>query len=209
MQQTMRTFVAGLAIAVLSGSGGVDLNAQPSPQAPALPLRLTAFAVNMSNIGPGSSGIVEIRITNWSTAAERERIISTMIEKGQDELLKTLQKMPAKGRLRFPNYTGADPHNLRLGWDIKYAWHTPLPEGGHRIVLAFDRYMSFAELRNQPRTVDYPFTLIEVHLGNDGNGEGKMAYATKITFDKKKKTVELENYSSEAVRLTTVKSEKG
>ena len=207
--QTIRTLVVGLAIAVLSGSGGVNLKAQQSPQAPALPLRLTAFAVNMSNIGPGSSGIVEIRLTNWSTTAERERIINTMLEKGQDELLDTLVKMPAKGRLRFPNYMGPDPHNLRLGWDVKYAWHTPRPEGGHRIVMAFDRYMSFAELRNQPRTVDYPFTLIEIHLDKDGNGEGKMAYATKITFDKKKKTVELENYSSEPVRLTTVKSEKG
>ena len=40
-------------------------------------------------------------------------------------------------------------------------------------------------------------------------GEGKMAYATKISFDKKKNTVELENYSSEPVRLQTVKTEKG
>ena len=64
-------------------------------------------------------------------------------------------------------------------------------------------------MRNQPRTVDYPFTLIEIHLNRDGEGQGKMAYATKITFDKKKNTVELENYSSEPVRLNTVKVEKG
>jgi hypothetical protein len=69
--------------------------------------------------------------------------------------------------------------------------------------------MSFFELRDQPRTVDYPFTLIEIHLNRDGEGEGRMAYATKISFDKKKNAVELENYSSEPVRLTTVKMEKG
>jgi hypothetical protein len=68
--------------------------------------------------------------------------------------------------------------------------------------------MSFMEIRNQPRTVDYPFTLIEIHLNKDGEGEGKMAYATKISFDKKKNNVELENYSSEPVRLQTVKIEK-
>ena len=56
--------------------------------------------------------------------------------------------------------------------------------------------------------MDYPFTLIEIHLNKDGEGEGKMAYATKISFDKKKNNVELENYSSEPVRLQTVKIEK-
>ena len=33
------------------------------------------------------------------------------------------------------------------------------------------------------------------------SGEGKMAYGAQITFDKKKNTIELENYSSEPVRL--------
>jgi hypothetical protein len=175
----------------------------------ALPIRLTAFAVNMSNVGTGSAGTIEIRITQWSSSAERQRVIDTMIGKGQDELLKLLQKLPAKGRLRFPNWTGPDPNNLRLGWDLRYAWHTPDPEGGHRLVIALDRYMSFLEIRNQPRTVDYPFTLIEIHLNKDGEGQGKLAYATKISFDKKKNAVELENYSSEPIRLTTVKAEKG
>jgi hypothetical protein len=174
-----------------------------------LPLRLSAFAVNMSNIGTGQNGMVEIRITNWSTADERQRVIQTMVEKGQDALLKMLEDLPAKGRLRFPNIMGPDPNNLRLGWDVKYAWTRPDPEGGHRIVVALDRYMSFLELRNQPRTVDYPFTLIEIHMNADGEGAGKMAYATKITFDRTKNTVELENYASEPVRLETVKREKG
>jgi hypothetical protein len=33
-----------------------------------------------------------------------------------------------------------------------------------------------------------------------------MAVATKITFDKQKKTMELENYSSEPVRLNNLKA---
>jgi hypothetical protein len=35
-----------------------------------------------------------------------------------------------------------------------------------------------------------------------------MSVATKISFNKKHNTVELENYSSEPVRLTNVKVEK-
>ena len=189
---------------LLPAIAGAQAEAPPPP----LPLRLTAFAVNMSNVGTGQSGIVDIRVTNWSTAAERERVITTMVDKGQDDLLKLLEKAPAKGRLRFPNLPGPDPTNIRLGWDIKYAWHTPEPEGGTRIVLGLDRYMSFLEIRNRPRTYDYPFTIIEIHLKRDGEGQGTMAYATKINFDKKKNQVELENYASEPVRLTTIKVEK-
>ncbi len=177
----------------------------PSPQVslPA-PIRMNAFGVNMSNIGTGATGMIDIRINHWSTAAERESIITTMVDKGQDALLRVLEKMPSKGRLSFPGHLGPDPNNMRLGWDLRYAWTTPDPEGGHRIIVALDRYMSFWEIRNQPRTVDYPFTLIEIHMNRDGKGEGKMAYATKITFDKKKKNIELENYSTEPVRLNEI-----
>ena len=41
-----------------------------------------------------------------------------------------------------------------------------------------------------------------------GQGEGKMSMATKLNFDKKKNAVELENHSSEPVRLQQVKLEK-
>lgn len=177
----------------------------PSPQMslPA-PIRLNAFGVNMSNIGTGATGMIDIRINRWSTAAEREKIITTMVDEGQDKLVSLLQDLPSKGRLSFPGHLGPDPNNMRLGWDLRYAWTTPTPEGGHRIVVALDRYMSFWEIRNQPRTVDYPFTLIQIQMNKDGKGEGRMAYATKITFDKKKKNIELENYSTEPVRLNEV-----
>jgi len=203
----LRIISTCILLASLAPSAEARLRAQTIPDL-VLPLRLTAFAVNMSNIGPGAAGVVDIRITQWSSEAERKRLIETMLDKGQDALLKALQDLPAKGRLRLPNKTGADPTQLRLGWDIRFASRTPAPDGGYRIVLGLDRYMSFAEVRNQPRSVDYPFTLIEIHLNKDGEGEGKLAYATKISFDKKKNAIELENYSSEPVRLTTVKIEK-
>jgi hypothetical protein len=201
-------FLTGIGIAVLGALGSAQ-QPPPNPNAPALPFVLRAFAVNMSNVGPGAAGVLEYRVNKWSTADERKKVITTLIEKGPDKLLDVLQDLPSKGRFRMPNYMGPDPNNWRLGWDIRYAWTTPLPEGGTRIILGLDRYMSFREIQNQPRTVDYPFTLIEIHLNKDGQGQGKMAYATKITFDKDKNTVQLENYSSEPVRLNEVKLEKG
>ena len=170
---------------------------------------ITAFAVNMSNIGSGGSTVVDITINRWTTADERKQIITTMLEKGPQALLSALQKTPSHGRFRIPGLVGPDPHQLRLGYDLHYAWQTPLPEGGRRIVIATDRYIGFEEARTQPRTIDYPFTLIQIQVNKNGEGEGKMAVATKIDFNKSKNTVELENYSSEPVRLQNLKIKAG
>jgi hypothetical protein len=189
-----------------------------APEAPAaargqageltLPLRLSAFAVNMSNIGTGRSNVVDIRITRWTTPEERTALLTAMVEKGQDALMKALLKLPDHGRLRIPGWQGPDPHKVVLGWTLHYAWHVPGEDGGHRIVLATDRYISFMEARNQPRTVDYPFTLLDIRIGKDGKGVGKASVATKINFDRKKNVMELENYASEPVRLNEIKIEK-
>ncbi len=175
-------------------------DAAPAPL-PAQKLYITAFAVNMSNIGTGSNATVAIHINSWSTAAERQRLIAAMVDKGEDALLSALQKARVVGRWNIPGYMGPDVHQLRLGHDIHYAYQSPLPEGGKRIVIATDRYIGFVEARNQPRSIDYPFTLMEMHVDKDGKGEGKLAVATKISFDKKKNQITLENYSSEPVRL--------
>ena len=167
-------------------------------------LEIDAFAINMSNIATGANARVDIRIDSWSTAEEREQLIMTMIEKGSGALLKALQKAPVKGRFRIPTARPPDPHHLSLGLDIRYAWQVPRPDGGKRIVLALDRYIGFAEARNQPRSIDYPFSLIQIQVDAAGKGEGKMAVATKIDFDKEKKQIELENYASEPVRLNNL-----
>ena len=173
-----------------------------------VPLRLSAFAVNMSTVATGKTAVMDIRITRWSTAAEREALITTAVEKGQDALLRALQRMPNHGRIAIPGWIGPDPHNARLGWELHYAYLTPGEDGGHRIGIATDRYIGMWEARDRPRTIDYPFSLIEIRLDRNGKGVGKMAVATKIEFDKAKKQMVLENYASEPVRLNEVKIEK-
>ena len=192
----------------LIGSELLVAQGQAPPIMP-VPVRLSAFAVNMSNIATGKTAIIDINVTRWTTAEERKELIATFLEKKQDGLLRALQRTPEHGRMRIPGWIGPDPHQVRLGWTLHYAWPTPLPEGGQRIMIATDRYIGFWEARDQPRSTDYPFTFLEIRLGKDGEGEGKLAVATKLTFDKEKNTVELENYASEPVRLQQVKVEKG
>jgi hypothetical protein len=171
-----------------------------------LPIRMRAFAVNMSNNLTGANGIIQIVLDRWSTPEERAALLQT-VPKGQDDLVRALQKAPVKGRINIPGWTGPDPQNYRLGWDLRYAWHEPLEDGGERIVIATDRQMSFREITNNPRTTDYPFLLIQIHVKGD-KGEGKMASFTQIRYDKKKNVMEIENYGTEPVRLNNITVEK-
>ncbi len=186
--------------------GLVFLLAEPIAAQVVLPIRMRAFAVNMSNNLTGANGIIQITLDQWSTQQERANLLQT-VPKGQDDLIRALQKLPTKGRINIPGWQGPDPQNYRLGWDLKYAWHEPLPDGGERIVVATDRQMSFRETVNNPRTTDYPFLLIQIQI-KDGKGEGKMAPFTQITFDKKKNVMEMEIYGTEPVRLNNITVEK-
>ena len=201
MTPARRWMTAAVVIATVVAQPGAPARAQTAGQ----PIRMTAWALSMGTVATGANETIEIWVDKWSTDKEREQLIATFLDKGQDGLLKALQKVPVKGRIRVPNRRGPDPTQTRLGWDLRFAMETPGEDGGKRLLIATDRYMSFAEVRNQPRTVDYPFTFIDIRLNKDGEGEGKMAVATQLQFDKKKNTIVFENYSSEPVRLQQVK----
>ena len=165
-------------------------------------VRISGWALNMSNIATGANQTIQITINGWSNATQRDHLIQTFLEKKQNGLVRELEKQPEVGRFNFPGYMGPDPNNtMRLGTDIRYAMNHPGENGGRRIVIITPRVIGFQEARNQPRTIDYPFTLFEMRFDKAGKGEGRMAVMTQITFDKKKQAIELENYSSEPVRL--------
>jgi hypothetical protein len=166
-----------------------------------LPLNLSARAINMSNVAAGDrTALVDVRITRWSTDAERDRLIQTFVEKGPTKLLDALQDVkPAVGFIRLPQ---------TLAYDLRFARRMPLEDGGWRVLLVTDRPISPAEAMRQPRTMDYPFTLIEIHMKKDGTGEGKLSLATKITRNEKDKVVEIENWATEPVRLTNIRVAK-
>jgi hypothetical protein len=160
------------------------------------PERFTAFAVNMGSLGRGGADTVEIVVERWSTDKERDKLMQALVEKGPDKLLDTLQDLSRVGYFRTPN---------SIGYDLHYARKAPLPDGGERIVLLTDRYIGFWEAANRPRTIDYPFTLIELHINRDGEGEGKMSLATKIMFDKEAHMIVLEDYQTQPVLLKSVR----
>jgi len=71
-------------------------------------------------------------------------------------------------------------------------------------VLATDRRIGILEARSQPRSRDYQFLLIEMRLKSDEKGEGKLAEAAKVAYDRDSNAIQIENYGQEPVRLTQV-----
>lgn len=162
------------------------------------PYRFTAFAVNM-NAGP-RAGMVDIVLERLTTDEERAGLIAAFVEGGQDALLKALQKVrPRVGFIRTPN---------SLGYDLQYAYRFVNSDGTSRVVIGTDRPINFWEASRQPRTIDYPFTIIEMRLDTKGEGEGRMAAGTKISKSKDGKTIELENYGISPVALNQIKLQK-
>jgi hypothetical protein len=157
-------------------------------------LHLRAFALDLNN--RVRTNIIDIVIERWSTPEETANLKAVLVEKGGDKLLSALQKV--KPRCGYAHTSSS------LGWDIYFAREVPLPDGGRKISLASDRPVSFWEARNSGRSMDYDFSLAEIRLPAAGKGEGKAIKAAKVSFDKEKNTLEIENYQREPVRLNEV-----
>ena len=160
--------------------------------------RFTGFAINMDS-GP-KTGTIDFMVERWSTDEERNALLAILQEekdptRANTQLLKALQRMPKAGNIRTPQ---------TLAWDLRYAHQSPLENGGRRIVVATDRPIGFREARNQSRSMDYPFTLVEIRLDKDDRGEGKILAGTRLLVDKNNHLV-LENYGQQPIRFNEIR----
>ena len=185
-----------MTFAVAAVSSAALLTLAASAQTMGTPERYTGSAININN---GRADNIDITVNRWSTDKQRDALMAVVERKGTDKLLDALQDMPAMGHFGAPGH---------LSWDIHFARKVPLPDGGERVVLVTDRRIGFWEASHQPRSIDYPFTVIELRLNQDGQGEGTMSIATKVIYNKEENMITLENFQNQPVRLTNLKREK-
>jgi hypothetical protein len=158
----------------------------------------TGFAVDIGSISRRSSAShVKITVDRWSTEDERRRLVSAFTEGGPDAFLKELRRMKPLGRISTPD---------SIGYDLHYAHQIPMATGGRRILIATDRPLGFWESVNRPRSVDYPYTVVEMRLDAEGKGQGKMTVATKVNAFGD--VIELENYDHTPVQLSNIRVDK-
>ena len=171
---------------LLSGSVTAQSNQPPE--------EFTATAIVNNNLGAGAGRVI-IRVERWSSEAERGQLTRTLMKDGPNSLLDQLRDMKSVGTIRTPD---------SLGYDLRYAHQEPGEDGGRRVVIATDRPIGFWEAANRPRTVDYPFTVIQMELDKNGEGKGTLSFATKIIA--RGNTIELENFASAPAMLNDIKS---
>ena len=197
-----RSRMPWIVISLAAAGAGLAASASSAADKPLLRLRAAAVdagAVTPSGSRPASAGILEIGIERWTTDAEHARVADVLVEKGPDGLMSVMKDLPRAGYIRTPT---------SLGWQIHYAREILLPEGGRRIIFATDRPMAFWELWNRPQSADYQYMFAEVRLGADGRGQGTLVPVARIDYDEGTRTIEIENYASQPVRLSDVRVEK-
>ena len=153
-------------------------------------------AVAMDLVG-GQAVPIQIVVSRWSTASEKDKLMSAASSYQSAELLGTLQDLKPVGYIKI---------DQNLAWDVHFAQSTPGEDGGEQIVLITDRPTRLREFFTWSRSLEYPFTVIELNVSaGKAEGEGTFASATKITPYKQDNFVVAENYGTERVRLTQVK----
>jgi hypothetical protein len=159
--------------------------------------KFTGFAINMN--GAANTATVDFTIERWSTDAERTKLLSLIPTEHKDPqpLVRALQDMKSVGSLRTPQ---------TLAWDLRYARQFKDPEGGRRIVLVTDRPIGFREAANSNRSMDYPFTVLEIRLNAKDEGEGKIFGGSKIYVENGELVVE--NWGTQPTRFNNIKKQK-
>jgi hypothetical protein len=162
------------------------------------PVSYSARLVNFEEPMGRSSGLMQLRVTRWSTDADREDITASLLKGGQQGLLEAVSKLPEAGVIRTPG---------TAGYPFRYARRIQAANGDETILLIIDRPIGFAEFRQGWQTRDYPFTVIELTLNDRGTGEGRLLPATRIEADPATGDISFEQYSATAMLLQNVREE--
>jgi hypothetical protein len=160
--------------------------------------KFRATAVNLDAPTGAAANQMQIQISRWSTDAERDQLTTALNEQGPGKMLNVLGSLKPVGTIRAPQ---------SVGYNLRYARKDKVGTS-ERIVLVTERPMSFGELRQGGKSTEYPFTVIELRIGPDGKGEGKMSIATKVVADRASGLLALENYNASPVMLNNVVREQ-
>jgi hypothetical protein len=173
----------------------ITLCSQPS-RAQGRLARKEVYRGNITYIGGPRGAVTDfftLTIESYTPDERVQNLLDILKRDGQDGLLKAVGK-DKKGTIQVGS---------RLARDINEVWIAPTEEGRKITVLA-ERWLGFGELRRGARSVDYPFTYIELYVEDDGKAEGSLIPAARVRF-KRDKTIEVENFGIYPARLVNIR----
>jgi hypothetical protein len=176
--------------ALLVGGLAMGAAAQEKQEAEAY----SGVAVGTGGTVGGKSMQFDFRITGWTTDEEVMKFAELVKAQGTDALRRALEKED-KGRISPVGTTGTT---------IAVARKRFVP-GGSIITIVTARYMSFMELYNSGRSVQYPFGFLQVKLSDKGEGDGQIMAAANIRFNKKSGKYEIESFGNQYIKAVNVR----
>ncbi|HUS10476.1 MAG TPA: hypothetical protein VMZ30_08430 [Pyrinomonadaceae bacterium] len=129
-----------------------------------------------------------LRINRLTSAAEVQQLNQTLQSGGQDELLRVLSRMEA-GRITVGTGVGITANAIIATEQ----------DGGTKLIVLYERYLQFAELRSGARSENYRFGYAELFLGR-GRNEGTLIPAAKVRL-RDANTWEVEDFGTYPARL--------
>ena len=141
-----------------------------------------------------SDGRMRVRLSRWSTDAERMQLMAALDE--PSKLLSALPYVPVAGYLQWP---GGLEHGVR------YARQTSRPDGGADVVMVVERPLWLWWDPSATWAADQQFTVVHLRMKKDGTGEGRIATGSGFKKDSDSGVVIPE--TTQAALLTDVRRE--
>lgn len=139
-----------------------------------------------------------LRVSGRTTDEQARQYLEILEKDGQQKTLDAITKNNL-GSLSIANSIGPTINVVRES----------VVDGKRRIFVVFDRWEQFAELRGGYRSLDYPFSVLELFIDDStGKGEGTFIGAAKIRFNKDNNQVEIENFGTYPAKLIAVKTDR-
>jgi hypothetical protein len=132
-----------------------------------------------------------------ATHEEHRALETALLEKGWVEFMDQLCNFAPAGSIGT-----IDGREIA----IRYAWEADERDGRRRIFLATDEPMSLAGAAGRPSALADPFTFVELRIGPNGDGEGKLSEAARLSVDQTRDIIELCDYINRPLHLIKVQS---
>ena len=134
-----------------------------------------------------------LNITGKTSDSDAKRYLEILDRGGQTALRNEIDRVDL-GRLSFDGRVGQELNAVLID----------RTSSGTRIRAISQRWMGFGELRRGYRSVDYPFTYVEINIDRRGRGEGMIIPAAKIRF-RGGDTIEVEDFGTFPGRLMGIR----
>ena len=115
---------------------------------------------------------LDILVDRFTSDNERMEYLQLLKAKGEEAMLKTLGKVNV-GRISTPGQVGVAVAVARVRET----------EGGQRVRLVTTRPVSFLQARRGEIADQFPYTVMDLYLDDEGKGNGSVLSALRVFFD--------------------------